>query len=368
MMLRKRTLWTLALVLATPAWSVRADEPKRKMQPKPPVAEVAEALDAGNRPAAATIEKIMAQAVRNIAARYNLNDVQTAEKSKLMKREVHRFLQDHEAEVWPAIRDLLAARLGLEPPESQEDVKRIGKTARPLAELAEKAIFRANEEWRMILTPEQKKMHDFDLAEMEDTFEQIDKNFASWEEGRAPQGPIFPQPKIAGGPSRPPRPNDGELPPPHVEVFNPTSIFEVLVEEFIKEYGLDEGQVTSARSILEEFKVKANDFQQDNKHELARIALRHQQAHAERDLKAVNKARVDRKELLKPVYVLCDEMDGRLRGLLTTAQIQRHDEKSAGSKTAKEKPTVKKRTSPSKVAKPKEQAAESGSKAQSDKG
>ena len=60
----------------------------------------------------------MKQAVRNIAARYNLNDKQTEFTDELMTREVHRFLREHEAVIWPLIRDLLAAQL--RPPEDRQ--------------------------------------------------------------------------------------------------------------------------------------------------------------------------------------------------------------------------------------------------------
>ena len=121
-------------------------------------------------PESATVEKIMQQAVRNISRRYNLNEAQTEKTQEIMQREVHRFLREHENEVWPLIRDLLASQLGAKPPSNVDEVKRIGKAARPLAQLAREAIYRGNSEWRMYLTPEQKSTHDYDLGQMEETF------------------------------------------------------------------------------------------------------------------------------------------------------------------------------------------------------
>ncbi len=340
-----RLVWIVVLTVGV--WTVpsRADQLE-----KPPVADIAETLKSDAAPAAATIDAIMEQAVRNIAARYNLNDVQAESTRQLMKRDVYKFLKEHENEVWPAIRDLLAAQLGAKPPDSREDVMRIGKASRPLAKLAEEAIFRANEEWRLILTQQQKDMHDFDLVEMRKTFEVIDKNLGGWEEGDPLENRIFPDQKqlIGRQPPRPHRPRKGHLPEPTVEFFDPHPIFETLVEEFIKEYELDEGQITSARSILEEFKVKANDFRDAKKLELAKIAVQQQDALARRDLKAIKQTNAAHKKLLEPVYELCDEMDGRLKGLLTTSQIQRHAEKSKARETSKGAPKVTKKTSPKK--------------------
>ncbi len=284
--------------------------------------DVATALESGTTPTSATVEKIMEQAVKNISLRYNLNEAQMAETEKLMKREVNRFLKDHEAEVWPAIRDLLASQLGGKPPDSRDEVMRIGKSARPLAALAKDAILKANEEWRMYLTPEQKVTHDYDLGEIEKTFTQIDKNFSDWESGQPTDAGIFPPPPPASlSPPRPRKPPAG-LPEPEVETFR-VSIFDTFVEEFIKDYQLDPGQIDSARSILKEFKAKANDFKTAKQAELSKIALDQKAAMEARDRDKVAATEAARKELLEPVYALFGEMETRLKGLLTTAQIQR---------------------------------------------
>jgi hypothetical protein len=311
-----------------------APEAKGTGAPKS-TAEAADALNAGKTPAAATVEAIMEQAALNIAARYNLNDAQTDLTRKLMKREVYRFLEEHEAEVWPVIRDLLTAQLGAKPPENRDEVMRIGKAARPLLQLAKKAIFDANDEWHHILSPEQKQVHDFDLSEMKLTFEQIDKNFAEWEAGRPPPDNIFPPPQIdERQPRRPIKP--GEEGPIKV-VFEPNRIIETLVEAFIKDYELDEGQITAARSILQEFKAKATDFTESKRQEFAEIAKQQQEAITKRDLDGIKKAASAHKKLLEPVYEFCAQMDGRLKGLLTTAQIERHAQKSAAPKKGEQK-------------------------------
>lgn len=334
-----RIVVLMAFVVSAWGGGAFADPPKRLS-----IDEVSEELKTSDQPTSATVNKILEQAVRNIARRYNLNGIQTEKTMELMKSEVSRFIRDHESEVWPAIRDLFSSGFGTKPPESQEEIKRIGKAARPLAMLAETAIYRANEEWRLILTDEQKKVHDFDMAEMKTTFEKIDQNLGSWEDGDPSGGPFFPQPKMNGPkPPRPSKPPKNHLPEPKIEdMFNAANIFKTLVEEFIKEYELDGGQVTSARSILEEYKAKASDFRDSNKLDFAKVALRHRQAYEARDVASIKEATADHKKLLEPVYQLCGAMDDRLNGLLTTAQIQRHAERSASAEPHKKTaPAVK---------------------------
>ncbi|MGH8673180.1 MAG: hypothetical protein ACREVG_02605, partial [Burkholderiales bacterium] len=268
----------LALLSAFPA--LAQDEPKQQQpapvpttQPTqtPPPAAASSPLGFPLAPDAATIDKIMDQAVRNIGLRYNLNQAQVEKTQEIMKRDVNAFLKDHEAEVWPLIRDLLAAQLGAAPPNDPEELKRIGKAMKPLILSAKDAIVRGNEEWRMYLTPEQRKMHDFDVAEVEKGFDQIKDNFSRWEKGESTEAPLFP-PASAAGPPRPKKPTDG-LPEAEVDVFEPKRLFDATVEEFIRKYELDQAQIDSARSILAEFNVKAEDFKKANKDALTALAV-----------------------------------------------------------------------------------------------
>lgn len=309
----------------------KATKPADK--PEQPGADAVATLSSGGTPASATIEKIMEQAVKNIARRYNLNEAQTIETDKLMKKEVQKFLKEHEAEVWPVIRDLIAAQFGGKPPEAVE-AKRIGAAAKPLVGLAKEAILRGNQEWRMFLNAEQKAMHDYDLAEMDKQFQKIDKNFSDWSEGTPTDAGLFPAPASADlSPPRPPKPGPG-LPDPEVEIFR-ISIFATFVEEFIKENQLNQGQIDSARSILKEYETKANDFKKNKKEELAKVAAAQRTALEARDREKMAAADNDRKKLLEPVQALIGEMEERLKGLLTSAQLERYSTRRAASpKTA----------------------------------
>ena len=159
-----------------------------------------------------TVERIVDQAVINIGLRYNLNDDQLKKTGRIMKTYVSGFLNNHEEEIWPAIRELLAANL--KPPKNEADMRRLGTAARKLAKLAHKAVKEGNAEWRKILTKEQKKTHDYDLAELDKTFAQMDQNFGAWEDGRNTDNPIFGNrreqlARAKKGPPTPPRPPKG---------------------------------------------------------------------------------------------------------------------------------------------------------------
>ena len=304
-------------------------------------------LDLTESAAAATVERIVDQAVVNIGRRYNLNDKQLDRTGQIMKSKVNEFLKEHEEEIWPAIRELLASNL--QPPESVEDLKRLGKAARKLAKLAHKAVKDGNAEWRKILTDDQKKTHDYDLAELDKTFAQMDQNFGAWEDGRSTDNPIFGsnRPRLAGGRNGPPRPEK----PPDKRLGGKSTVFELtvfdtFVEGFIKDYELDAAQIDSARSILKEFKANARAFRTANEKAFAKIEKERNEAIAANDVKKRGEADEKRKKLIDPIYRLFEEMEGRLKGLLTTVQVERYAAKTQGNKNKPPKTVVKKRPAP----------------------
>lgn len=272
----------------------------------------------------ATVERIMNTAVRNIARRYNLNEAQTEKTMEIMHREVYRFLTEHEDQVWPLIRDFLSQQGVGQPPSDVEQMKRIGKSARPMMDLIHEAIARGNKEWRMFLTEEQKVMHDYDMAEIDKTFEKANETLERWTMGDASAGGVFPPPPPpSAGPRRPPAPPTDELPPPEITGFDPNRLFSVLVDNFIKKYRLNQSQIDAARSILEEYKIAAIDFKNSNKTELKVIGAKWLAAQEAGDRKMLRQAESEKKKLLTPVHVMRGQMEERLMALLTTAQKDR---------------------------------------------
>ncbi len=290
--------------------------------------------------ATATIEQILETAVRNIARRYNLNAAQTAHTDEMMKTEVHKFLLEHEDVVWPVIRDLLSAQALGGPPDDVELMKRIGKAAGPLARLAQEAIYRANDEWRKILTDEQKELHDYDLEEMSKNFEGIHGRMQSWTEGKSTEQGLFPPPEPVGkGPRRPRKPPERAIPEGPADVLvNIPTLFDTFVEAFITDYQLDESQIETARSILKEFKAKANGIKNAKKHEFAKLAGEQRKAIEDRNRAKLKKVEAARKKLLEPVYELFAQMEGRLRGLLTSRQLERYAAAQQADTVKKPKP------------------------------
>lgn len=316
-------------------------------EPTTPPSEppAAQPTPASSPVAQATVESVMLQAVQNISRRYNLNEEQIKFTEELMRRDVTRFLKENEKEVWPIVRELLASQLRA--PDDIETVKRIGASAEPLLNKIKDAVYKGNAEWRSVLTDDQRSMHDFDLGQMTRQFEDMQKNFKQWAEGKPSGDGIFPPlPYEDRSPPRPRKPAAGlpaggtnsNLPEPERRVID-IGIFERFVENFIKEYELNPGQVDSARSILAEFKAKANDFRDSQKEQFARLEGDEKAAMEKGDRAAVAVANEARRKLLEPFYELFSQMEVRLRGLLTSAQLEKHGARKPSGEP--KKPEVK---------------------------
>ncbi len=291
----------------------------------------------------ATVERIMNTAVHNISVRYNLNAAQKEKTMEIMHREVYRFLKEHEDQVWPLIRDFLSQQGIGQPPSDTEQMKRIGKSAGPMMKLIHEAIIRGNKEWRMNLTEDQKDMHDYDMREIEKTFEKANETLERWAMGDSDAGGVFPPPPpLSASPTQPRRPVGDALPPPEISGFDPKRLFDVLVDNFIKKYRLNQSQIDAARSILEEYKSKAIDFKNSHKLELNGIGAKWLAAQEAGDRKLLRQAEGDKKELLKPVHVMRGQMEERLMLLLTTAQKDRFasSQKAAGKRGRSKKASV----------------------------
>jgi hypothetical protein len=169
-------------------------------------------------------------------------------------------------------------------------------------------------------------MHDYDLSEMEKTFQKINENLDRWAEGKPPKGGLFPPPPPPSqSPATPPRPPSGLPKPPDPEVIVAReTFFDAFVDRFVKENELDPGQITAARSILNEFKAKVSDFRSSNKEEIGKLVATQQAAATTRDREQVAAAEESRRRFLQPVYDLFDEMESRLAALLTSTQLERY--------------------------------------------
>ncbi len=278
------------------------------------------------------------QAVRNISARYNLNQEQNQVTQRMMEEGVSNFLAQHADEIYPLIRDLTRAKLnGHNLTEAER--RRIGQAAKPLVDAARAEILRYNAEWGNILSPEQKRLHEWDLREMEGQFELIHENFEKMKQGEAVDNPIFPAPKVkTEEPPRPSQPLEGTIPyvPPMVEKApKEEDVFESYVRKFIEDYKLDAAQKATALSILKEYKAFADAYRKVKKDDFERVQKSAEQARNDHAIEKLKAAEKELDQLNQRITQLFEEMKQRL------GKIPRESQKRAYEHQADEKPADK---------------------------
>ncbi len=270
------------------------------------------------------VDAILDQAVDNIATRYNLNDVQKAETAEMMNEGVKGFLDRHQDEIWPLIRDLaMLQRKGNSP--DPEVAKRLGPKAAGILREAREEIFRYNEEWREILTEEQKRVHDYDMREMTKTFQTMEQNFDSWGKGEVASRSIFPQPRpMTDQPPTPPKPVDGDLPGGKPTEHAPKFVghLEAYLQKFIADYKLTDPQREAAQSILREISGRTTAFHKVHAEELDSIKDKIAKADSRDERRRLI---MERRRITRPLDDLFKEFKARLDQIPEKAQRERFE-------------------------------------------
>ncbi|KAB2948909.1 MAG: hypothetical protein F9K17_04945 [Phycisphaerae bacterium] len=267
------------------------------------------------------LEKILDAITKNLTVRYNLSEDQAVFTRDLLGTRVRKFLQEHQREAWPILRELMHYQMNGETPDAAA-AKRIAEAAVPLFEKAKQAIIDGNNAWRGILTDEQKVKHDYDYKMMvESQFPFVDGRFKEWKEGKAESGSLFPpapQAKDPNEPPKPPRPSPSTS-PLQQDAANKDR-FTAFTDEFIKVCQLDEGQTTAARSVLTEILAKFEAYTNQQKAERQKLAAEIRKALIEGD--AVKQKALEEQEraLIEPIEQLYEDLVSRLEAQLRAEQ------------------------------------------------
>lgn len=104
-----------------------------------------------------------------LARKYDLTEEQDQYTKFLLRERAYSFLEKNEHDLRDLIDRMFEVRSGGE--MMPEELVAWGAHAAPIYEEAKKIITEGNQEWREILTPEQKKIHDEDLRLMQQSFE-----------------------------------------------------------------------------------------------------------------------------------------------------------------------------------------------------
>lgn len=107
--------------------------------------------------------------VRFVGRKYDLTDEQYEQTLQMVRTRADSFLSQNEDQVRELVDELFAVRTG-EMAMSPDELIAWGQRATPIYESAKRMIETGNDDWRQILTPEQRAIHDEDLELMRESF------------------------------------------------------------------------------------------------------------------------------------------------------------------------------------------------------
>lgn len=114
------------------------------------------------------IDLLVDNYARFLARKYDLTEEQDEYTKSLLRERSQQFLDQNEEVLRDAIDRMFEVRSGGD--MSPEELIEWGRSVQPVYEQAKKVILEGNNDWREILTPEQKTIHDEDVRLMEESF------------------------------------------------------------------------------------------------------------------------------------------------------------------------------------------------------
>lgn len=272
-----------------------------------------------NDPMIWDVDRMMEEAVQQIARRYNLNKDQEQYTRLLLSKRVRQFLEQYEGEVRELLQDSMDMRQGKK--ESSPELLKIwAMRAEPIYDAAKGAILEGNKEWSQVLTPEQMKVYDRDRNMMEANFTSVTRTLSVWKDGKG----ILPLSRQTATAS-----NKGQVSPTPtpIRTYEPEDNWLAYVNTFVRTYHLDEKQAIAARDKIhkEQFDLaKKYRSQNQTKFDEVRKQL------LSRDRSGPNTTTLLRrkKELEKPIRTLFIAMNDRLNALPSSQQKANVDQEA----------------------------------------
>lgn len=307
--------------------ALRADESEKAGEGTPPQPVTrdaqAEPLE-GFWPTERMIENFIGRAVVQIADQYDLSDEQAQYLKEMSLERWPAFLKEHRRQLQPLVNRYFEQRMAVEPPDA-EDVKVWAGGALEMLEVFREEMHEQQMAFRRILEPSQKLKFDAEQIKFNLGMQAFATRLEAWQEGRYQQREVWEalrrrgdrrRSDLADGPAAASQPADV------ADALIPIDQWARYVERFAQRHELDEAQLATARSILDDLYGRATAY--TTRHQQEYDAL-NQRPPEQRD-QEWHRARQD---LDQPVVELFNELVVRLDGLLTSAQRQR-DVKASG--------------------------------------
>ncbi len=271
----------LLFALAFPGGQQAHEATKRVEQPQP------SNRASGLWPTPRLMELMLRRWADEVSHQHSLDEAQRRKVSDAVSRRWGSFFAENSSTIEPLFNEFLEMRLGVEPPDKKR-MQAWAQRAAPLMNKVRGRVEGAIAEFRDILEPHQRMAFEVKARAFSDRLDDAESWLGRFEKGefdeadmqklwRAPgAGRWGPSGRGRGEGEEPDRAPRGSVREESDDDQITAEIrrWRVFVEEFVKTYDLDDGQRTTARSLLTEMQQRAIAHRDTRRGEIAKLEKR----------------------------------------------------------------------------------------------
>ncbi len=293
-----------------------------------------------------------------LSARYELDEDQKGRVRELVVKRWQPFLDEHRDDIQPLVNEFLEMRLGLEPPTADQ-VRSWGERATPTLAEFRRQLDGGAEQFREILTPQQRTKFELDMLAYRAGAEFLDVKLQDWRRGEYEAGEVWSAPgerrrrrarrRAARVLAADQDPSDAgrsteemgkkiAIGEPPDQIALEVDAWTKYVENFSRVFELEIAQTTSVVSVLDELRQRALAHRDRHREEIA--ALERRIAEFSGDNEALEALREELTKLYGPVDEMFQELKQRVETVPTAGQraaAARKEDGARGSSASKPK-------------------------------
>ncbi len=263
-----------------------------------------------------------------VSRQYELDDEQRVKMQQAVTQRWEPYLTENRAAIQPVLNEFVEMRMDLEPP-GKEQVQAWADRAMPIFEQAREQITAGTEEFREILEPRQRAKFELDALKFGIGLQAARHKLGQWREGTFDPVEFWePTPSVRHERREDRRRREAEaiakVPPVTNEAEETDQIsleldaWDKYVREFVKIFNLDEGQRTTASSVLTELKGRAEAHRDRRRSEIADLEHRISTFTGSKEEAAELKRRLA--ELYGPIDEMFQDLKSRIEPIPTERQ------------------------------------------------
>ena len=270
------------------------------------------------------------------ATEYDLDEKQRETVRERMLDHWPKYFNENRAEIQQAVNQFIEMRMELEPP-SRERVQEWARRTTPVFASFRDELRKGTDEFRKALKPLQRAKFELDVLKVNAGMQFAQARLQKWESGEFEEREFWePTPSERRRRREERRAQESESQAPADPIEKELTGWDAYVEEFIRTYALDDGQIGTARSLLSELKQRAIAHRDRNRDRIVKLEARIAQGKSSSDEQQVKEQIV---ELYGPVDEMFSELKSRLDQLPTSQQKARAAQRGAEPDPRSDAPT-----------------------------